>query len=235
MTQIQTITDDGEVVAVIESKARNVQASGLEQELSEHGYEQWAEMAGEAQVKIEELEARLKEAQADAAKGAEYTTRRTLEAEAREEGWRKESESHRARATHLENSRDRYEARLKEAEGKLTEACNKVAEGDSLFRVTMKEIHGVAEFALGYEQVCDAQTAVQRLAVRFIAEGNRAEKAEADARRLRSAIEKVEWVEHICPWCQWCDEGHKPDCARQAALSPAEGEESEGRSEHPIN
>lgn len=46
----------------------------------------------------------------------------------------------------------------------------------------------------------------------------RADAAEADAGRLRGALQMVEWVERVCPWCLWCDEGHKPDCARQLAL-----------------
>jgi len=44
---------------------------------------------------------------------------------------------------------------------------------------------------------------------------------------MRAALEAVEWVElrysppagRVCPWCDnYHDEGHKPDCQRQAAL-----------------
>ena len=57
------------------------------------------------------------------------------------------------------------------------------------------------------------------------AEMKRAEKAEA-------ALEEVEWVGcGCCHGCAWCGaeerEGHKPDCIRQAALSPRQPE-SEG-------
>jgi hypothetical protein len=40
--------------------------------------------------------------------------------------------------------------------------------------------------------------------------------------RLRAALEKVEEVAGECPWCHWTvTEGHthKPDCARQLALT----------------
>lgn len=50
--------------------------------------------------------------------------------------------------------------------GATAEAWNKSGEVESLFSVTMKEIHDEAEGALRYPQVCDAQTAVRRLAVR---------------------------------------------------------------------
>jgi hypothetical protein len=58
----------------------------------------------------------------------------------------------------------------------------------------------------------------------------RAQLADANARAggLREALEMVEWVHDAyqnmcCPWCsndQEEDGGHKPDCARQAALAP---------------
>jgi len=59
------------------------------------------------------------------------------------------------------------------------------------------------------------------------AANKRAEKAEADAARLRKALKMVEWL-HLdgaeCPWCRgWRSRGHKPDCARQLALA-GEGE-----------
>lgn len=82
----------------------------------------------------------------------------------------------------------------------------------------------------------------------------RAEKAEAEAERLRGLINQVEWVtgndeNTYCAWCwgeepgpkptpelyaeeweyqsdlrRWRELGHKPDCQRQAALTAAEGE-----------
>ena len=49
---------------------------------------------------------------------------------------------------------------------------------------------------------------------------------------LRAALGAVEWVEDsepdlgkYCPWCgNFEKSGHAPDCQRQAALNPAEGE-----------
>jgi hypothetical protein len=67
-------------------------------------------------------------------------------------------------------------------------------------------------------------------------------EAEARAQAMRKALEMVEWVwigsenqnqptDLICPWCKqrkghpWCagipNQGHKPNCERQAALEPA--------------
>jgi len=188
--------------------------------------------------------------------------------------------------------------------GATAEAWNKTGQVESLFSVTMKEIHDEAEGALGYPQVCDALTAVRRLAVRVkeleariteleaqlasspcphvitsregtshcaLAEGSvrRLEahltSAEQFARdiavklnipyeppvekgeckylaaienlkeretALRTALEQVEWHRTdtgwaACPWCRnWEWEGHKPDCARQAARGPQEGSTS---------
>lgn len=63
------------------------------------------------------------------------------------------------------------------------------------------------------------------------AENERLLDVEADAGRLRAALEKVEWDNE---WgdCLWCNQnkhkGHVPTCARQAALRPAAtGEERE--------
>jgi hypothetical protein len=59
----------------------------------------------------------------------------------------------------------------------------------------------------------------------------RANKLSQSVFRLREALERVEWARLtddedwlICPWCNADkDDGHKPDCARQAALqSPPE-------------
>jgi hypothetical protein len=60
---------------------------------------------------------------------------------------------------------------------------------------------------------------------------------EAENAKLRQALEMVEWK----PWCKvhgdgedeclWCygfrSEGHKPDCARQLALTPTGAGEGE--------
>lgn len=96
------------------------------------------------------------------------------------------------------------EARLKEAE----------ASRDKLWR----EQHTIIVRAEGYLISIDRLT-------------ERAEKAEADAVRLREALRKVEWVSgwdvegHKAIYCPWCNRikgfGHTFDCVRQAALSPA--------------
>jgi hypothetical protein len=65
--------------------------------------------------------------------------------------------------------------------GATAEAWNKSGEVESLFSVTMKEIHDEAEGALRYPQVCDAQTAVRRLAVR-------SKELESENARLRAAF-----------------------------------------------
>lgn len=62
----------------------------------------------------------------------------------------------------------------------------------------------------------------------------------ADCDRLRAVVAQVEWINYgpgdgmcsipgecyeSCPWCGCSrDEGHAPDCARQAALGRGEGE-----------
>lgn len=64
-----------------------------------------------------------------------------------------------------------------------------------------------------------------------LAEGRlRIEALETENRKLRAALEAVEWVargtrvsHRICPWCNsFMHQAHKPDCQRQAALTPAE-------------
>lgn len=50
--------------------------------------------------------------------------------------------------------------------------------------------------------------------------------AEAGLKRLREALEAVEWFKHdndalSCPWCRSWPPEHRPDCQRQAALEPA--------------
>jgi hypothetical protein len=72
---------------------------------------------------------------------------------------------------------------------------------------------------------------------------------EADNAKMRAALEMVEWVwigtskqaertELICPWCkngpnsigvEYSSRGHKPDCARQAALAPTLAVADEGK------
>jgi hypothetical protein len=67
--------------------------------------------------------------------------------------------------------------------------------------------------------------------------------------KLRAALQQVEWVwtgtskqgdrtELICPWCknapdsigvEYSRRGHKPDCLRQAALSPNTQQEGESK------
>ena len=52
---------------------------------------------------------------------------------------------------------------------------------------------------------------------------------ERENEKLREALEAVEWEgnERHCPWCWgYQHNGHKPDCARQAALNPREGEDN---------
>lgn len=54
--------------------------------------------------------------------------------------------------------------------------------------------------------------------------------ARADAARLRAVLEAVEWVPDAphdwCPWCRmWEENGHAPDCQRQAALAGQKGGE----------
>ena len=46
-------------------------------------------------------------------------------------------------------------------------------------------------------------------------------EAEADRDQLEAALRRVEWnVEHFCEWCgNYQEQGHKPDCQRQAALA----------------
>jgi hypothetical protein len=59
-----------------------------------------------------------------------------------------------------------------------------------------------------------------------------AEALKAENAKLRAALEQVEWVykSHVrdnstCPWCDGDpNDGHKPDCVRQAALRQEEGE-----------
>ena len=53
----------------------------------------------------------------------------------------------------------------------------------------------------------------------------------AESARLRAALEQVEWIHNysevlICAWCKGYKhgDGHKPDCARQAALTPEKKE-----------
>jgi len=52
----------------------------------------------------------------------------------------------------------------------------------------------------------------------------------ADNAKLRGALEMVQWVGAHCA-CPWCknreEEGHRPDCVRQAALSPPSAEAQE--------
>ncbi len=53
-------------------------------------------------------------------------------------------------------------------------------------------------------------------------------QAWALAAELKRVLEMVEWVAPsistgYCPWCEaWIQQGHKPDCPRQAVLFPPE-------------
>lgn len=96
-------------------------------------------------------------------------------------------------------------------------------------------------------RLVEAAAAIEANAMLYMREHT---KAEADAARLRAALEAVEWLwigqqdqnhptDLICPWCKqrqghpWCKEiptqGHAPDCARQAALRAEQPAESEGK------
>ena len=58
-------------------------------------------------------------------------------------------------------------------------------------------------------------------------EAIRADKAEALCDTLLAALKEVEWEGdwQQCPWCLALEEdGHAPDCQRQAAIAAVEGE-----------
>jgi len=91
--------------------------------------------------------------------------------------------------------------------GATAEACNKTGEVESLFSATMKDIHDEAEGALGYPQVCDALTAVRRLAVRvkelearFEAIEDALEDAGAPGATETKALDKDPIIERIKLW-----------------------------------
>ena len=92
-----------------------------------------------------------------------------------------------------------------------------------------------------YERAERAEAEVARLQVEIAEERAQVatwmgvtKRAQADAARLREAIEKLEWVGihvTVCPWCGATSMGkHQEDCQRQAALSDTaeEGEKWNG-------
>jgi hypothetical protein len=87
----------------------------------------------------------------------------------------------------------------------------------------------------------DNERAVQRIhqmCCTIEALGQELQDAQAKIKRLREALEAVEWVTDnvdrqphetgsYCPWCigshpGYTDNDHKPDCQRQAALEGAD-------------
>ena len=133
-----------------------------------------------AERKVKTLEAQLAEANARLSEARDEYARAIFDRD--EALWRVEI---------AEGERDVANARAEAAEQRFGEACKKVAVGDLLFRTTMKEIHGVAESALRREQVCDALTAVNRLAARLIDEVSRAEQAESRAADLAKVVQDI--------------------------------------------
>lgn len=172
---------------------------------------------GTPEAQIAELEARLKDAEEDKLRITK------LEAELRE-------------AAELLEKRIGYGVGLQ---------C--VAEG---VRVVIRDLTAAEARAEAAEERIKTLEAANASWKRYHDAGSaayeRAEKAEADAGRLkeantrmhediealenvadlrRIALEQVEYHQAYtlsCPWCFSLQEsGHKPDCARQAALSPA--------------
>lgn len=144
-----------------------------------------------------------------------------------------ENESLSAQIVTLKLINTKFKARIAELEAQLEEEKQRTfvqyerAVGFSALNATLEARLKDAEAAKS-----NAVTAAHALGLARDEHWLRAEKAEGDAGRLRSAIGKVEWgwvsfgngtYHEVCAWCRgFKQHGHKPDCARQAALSPAE-------------
>lgn len=204
MKQIQTIIDNGEVVAVVETKAE-----------------------GAPDTRIAELEARLKEAEAERDNcsktvielyGSSFCDTHSEKVKQTSfpvfQQWMREMGCQACASEKLTAAEARAEAaekRIKTLEARLKEA--------EALRISYLMRAEKAEADAG--RLKEANTRMH--------EDIEALENVADLRRI--ALEQVEYHQAYtlsCPWCFSLQEsGHKPDCARQAALSPAATDEQQ--------
>src|SRR5262245_9790266 len=138
-----------------------------------------------------------------------------------------------AQLAEAEKQRDGFRAAQMAAGQRNVELEAQLAEADATIAHLRKAkdcYYDCVDKAEANQRIASAEKAAMDIARPLV------EKAEADAARLRAALEIVEWISRYsilhCPWCGGhMKDGHRPDCARQAALSPQPSAEAHWKPE----
>ena len=158
------------------------------------------------------------------------------------------SDGYRALAFELGKSFETAEKRIRQLEAQLAEMKTRAltmeeqwANGNAEIKTLEAQLAEANTLARHWQNRFDKMEANYDTAIKQLTLANECSRnAEADAAKLKGALEMVEWVwdgiksaDHDnatdCPWCLNIRyKGHKPDCDRQAALSPRQPESADG-------
>lgn len=187
---------------------------------------------------IEKLKDGLAEAEAKRLFDAELVRR--INADGFAVALRERAEQAEARATAAETELNNWKRdSLRESCNRESEIAARTAAAEARAEAVITELKKRNEYVEAlehdvrvlHERSKQAEARVEALQTHLDDARTALDETNAERERLRAALEKVEYHQAYTFSCPWCfnlqEDGHKPDCARQAALSPEQPAESE--------